>query len=578
MAHLGSTFTSFEVFLDRFADQYFTVDLTALNNSTVSGTAVIGYDMDPMSVDGDGRYINVAIVANNLTPDQLHPQHIHGAFAEGPGGSTPEDSFLPTLDADTDRDGFIEVLEGVPAYGDVILPLTSPPGNAPGGFPTADAQGNVVFLQSYNLDENENFFSGTTGISYDGDDVLPLELREIVLHGLAIPAGYGQGTEGEVNGMGGYITRLPAAAGEIVEVDREQAFDVLEDQRQEASTTFVGDDGNNRFDGGPGDDTAFGGAGNDVLIGGGDMDLLYGQGGNDFLYGGADDDRLFGNDGDDALYGQGGDDALGGGAGNDRAFGGEGNDRVFGNDGNDTVAGEAGDDLVVGGAGNDRVFGGAGDDEVRGGAGDDFVAGGAGNDLVFGEAGDDRLFGGSGDDLIVGGAGRDGLRGGDGLDILGGGGGNDILTGGAGADEFHFDAGTGTDFLIDFTADSGDVISFLDGGAIEFANSSENATRGDSDLSALDYVERATVADIQAGDDQKVVEIQSSLTAMEILTMTGASAEAYVVVYNADRGNGQVLYDDDWSTAGGRELIANLEAVETLADVTALTNMDFDVY
>ncbi len=50
---------------------------------------------------------------------------------------------------------------------------------------------------------------------YQGDDVLPLEDRVIVIHGLTVPVGVGGGTPFELHGQGGYVQMLPAIAGEI---------------------------------------------------------------------------------------------------------------------------------------------------------------------------------------------------------------------------------------------------------------------------------------------------------------------------------------------------------------------------
>jgi hypothetical protein len=49
-----------------------------------------------------------------------------------------------------------------------------------------------------------------------GSDLMSLDLREVVIHGLTVPPGPGAGTSGEVNGTNGYLTVLPVASGEIV--------------------------------------------------------------------------------------------------------------------------------------------------------------------------------------------------------------------------------------------------------------------------------------------------------------------------------------------------------------------------
>ncbi|MFG6177077.1 DUF4214 domain-containing protein [Halomonas sp. THAF12] len=192
---------------------------------------------------------------------------------------------------------------------------------------------------------------------------------------------------------------------------------------------------------------------------------------------------------------------------------------------------------------------------------------------IRGGGGDDTLSGGSGDDLIVGGSGDDTLMGGDGDDIFGGLGGDDIVTGGAGNDEFHFDAGTGTDEITDFDVDA-DVISFLDTdeGAIQFANSQTGDVRGDGDLAMADFQTRASLADTQAMDDQKVVMLEGDVTDDRLANDMGAAAEFYLVANSG--GSAQIYYDDDWSDAAGREHVATLTGINT-ADLGV---ENFDVY
>ncbi len=77
---------------------------------------------------------------------------------------------------------------------------------------------------------------------------------------------------------------------------------------------------------------------------------------------------------------------------------------------------------------------------LTGGAGDDLVFGGAGNDYLLGRTGNDQLFGGPGDDRISDGLGNDRLDGGPGNDFL------YAIAGGE--DTFVFDAGAGSDDLL----------------------------------------------------------------------------------------------------------------------------------
>lgn len=108
-------------------------NLEALNEDTGSGTASI-------EVSEDGETMTVNVSASNLELDFVHAMHIHGVF-EGDLNDDPEDgsfsaSSCPTLeqdvvnggdspDADSDPDGFVNVLEGAATYGGVQVSLTT---------------------------------------------------------------------------------------------------------------------------------------------------------------------------------------------------------------------------------------------------------------------------------------------------------------------------------------------------------------------------------------------------------------------------------------------------------------------
>lgn len=189
------------------AVQDFVADLTPLNGSGVSGTAFL-------IVDDVADLLAVNITASGLEPNKPHPQHIHGRFD---AAGNPIDSVTPVPANDTDGDGFIEVLEGAAAYGPVILTLSSPPAESAAGFqfPTAP-DGTINFTETYDLTNDDLFFGPLTGLDFTSADLFPLPFREIVLHGLTVPAGAGDGTGGEVDGgPEEYLAVLPVAAGEI---------------------------------------------------------------------------------------------------------------------------------------------------------------------------------------------------------------------------------------------------------------------------------------------------------------------------------------------------------------------------
>jgi hypothetical protein len=172
----------------------FKAELIELNDSGASGTARFSYNAEENTLR-----VRVNVVGLD---EGLHPMHIHGRFSDGLDGE-PIDSVapLPEAEFDTDNDGVLTVAEGAPAYGPVILPLTTS-GGASGGFPMGTS---IDYDRTFDFDiEDAGSFFATIGDSddrYDVADLLPLMLREIVVHG--------------VNEDGTYIPSLPALAGEI---------------------------------------------------------------------------------------------------------------------------------------------------------------------------------------------------------------------------------------------------------------------------------------------------------------------------------------------------------------------------
>jgi Ca2+-binding RTX toxin-like protein len=470
------------------ADRVFFADLNELNNSEAEGGALLLLK---------GKTLTVITAARGVEAGQTHVQHIHG-FEDG------RDAKVPTLAQDDDRDGFIELAEGLDTYGPVLLNLTSTPGGGLEGFPTP-AGDSFLFSQSYDLSDPKN-----GELAKLLDDV-SLARREIVLHGGSVREGHGQGTGGEVDGTAGYKLVLPIASGEIRELSYDNALASFQAAVSlKPGKAILGDNGSDELRGGTRDD---------YLNGRGGRDDLFGGAGDDYLDGGANRDRLFGNAGDDQLYGGAGNDDLTGGGGHDHLYGGAGNDRAFFNvsrDGADSVNLGSGSDRVdvsSAAAGQVRLTftsaevgdgkaldsgalanqdGGLavrlqaenGSDGLKGGVsrfddeGITFLASSAGltfdvRDLVSGAARGDRfevvtlgtkgadalkavlsdrayyfnagmdndqVTGGSANDFLVGGAGNDVLRGRGGNDKFIGGGGNDLMSGEAGDDAFIFNA------------------------------------------------------------------------------------------------------------------------------------------
>ncbi|MFT5524412.1 MAG: Ca2+-binding RTX toxin-like protein, partial [Pirellulaceae bacterium] len=221
--------------------------------------------------------------------------------------------------------------------------------------------------------------------------------------------------------------------------------------------------------------------GTDVLSGGDGQDHLFGGNNVDELYGGADADYLDAGAGDDLI--------VVGGSGEDVILGGAGHDILDGGPDIDQLYGAAGNDIIYAGFGGlqagQRLFGGAGDDQLFaagpstppaaapphvsligdqlfGGENDDTLQGNLLGDLLVGDTGNDYLHGdyvlGSnyavnfnadtvgGNDILLAGSGEDNLFGGGGDDELWGGTGRDVLEGQEGSDQQY--GGLGRDVFI----------------------------------------------------------------------------------------------------------------------------------
>ena len=83
----------------------------------IPGNGVDGYGEAEVEFDRHGQIDEFEVFATGLLPDQPHAAHIH--FGE----QARHD--CPTLADDTDGDGHLNTTEGVPAYGPIVLSLTT---------------------------------------------------------------------------------------------------------------------------------------------------------------------------------------------------------------------------------------------------------------------------------------------------------------------------------------------------------------------------------------------------------------------------------------------------------------------
>jgi hypothetical protein len=172
-----------------------------------------------------------------------------------------------------------------------------------------------------------------------------------------------------------------------------------------------------------------------------------------------------------------------------------------------------------------------------------------------------RIAGSNSSDVITGGSGDD---------IIYGLGGADTLTGNGGMDQFRMVGSNGTDVIKDFVKGT-DKVGFNN---INFADTS--ATSAGVTLASTDYIDnRSGITSIGNADDNKVIELQSSLSTSQIQTDVGAAVDAYVIVFNSTTNKGELWFDQNWSDAGNRSQVAVFDDVTTLAGVTTFSNTDF---
>jgi len=179
------------------AAQDYKVNLRPLNHSGVVGKGSLTLSPDKM-------HLTVRIDATGLEKNQVHVGHIHGLVS----GNDPADSSIPSPQQDSDRDKYVELAEGAVTYGPILITL----GTDNGGNLDPDGDGMIHYQQTFNLDDPAIYGEGFNKMSVIGSGS-SLQLREIIIHGLTVPAVGVQ--PGEVDGTAGYKVVLPVAGGEI---------------------------------------------------------------------------------------------------------------------------------------------------------------------------------------------------------------------------------------------------------------------------------------------------------------------------------------------------------------------------
>lgn len=181
-----------------------TVTLSAqlgeLNNSGASGTA--------MAVVRNQKIRHIEVHAKGLSPDAPHAQHIH--YGEQALNE------CPTLALDTNRDGRLNTAEGIPAYGPVVVSLTTKGGTTPASFLDV-TRFPVSNAGSYHYSRDNIGFTPVAGTGYAGGSGSAKEIADAVRAGEGVVVIHGV----DYNHNGGYDfsagvseldSRLPAEA------------------------------------------------------------------------------------------------------------------------------------------------------------------------------------------------------------------------------------------------------------------------------------------------------------------------------------------------------------------------------
>lgn len=174
--------------------------LRELNNSGASGTAG--------AVVRNQKIRHIEVHATGLSPDAPHAQHIH--YGEQALNE------CPTLAMDTNRDGRLSTVEGVPAYGPVVVSLTTKGGTTPASFldvtrfPVSDNG-------SYHYSRDNIGFTRVAGTGYAGGSGSAKEIADAVRagEGVVVIHGVDYNHNGKYDfgaGASELDSRLPAEA------------------------------------------------------------------------------------------------------------------------------------------------------------------------------------------------------------------------------------------------------------------------------------------------------------------------------------------------------------------------------
>jgi hypothetical protein len=168
-----------------------TVDGETYTIPTTRGIATVTLKGDDVTVD---------IMVDGVTPMTLHPQHIHAGQA------------CPTAADDTNGDGFLDVIEGLPKYGGILVSLDSELNDGAASdldFPVADANGAFHYHAA----------GSRSHIQDEIRTALKLGTRHVVIHGISPTDMPLPSSVQSLPGLPAWAT-LPVACGELTLISK----------------------------------------------------------------------------------------------------------------------------------------------------------------------------------------------------------------------------------------------------------------------------------------------------------------------------------------------------------------------
>ncbi|MHA7289729.1 hypothetical protein ACX80V_08800 [Arthrobacter sp. MDT3-24] len=171
-------------------------NLTELNGSGASGTAT--------AVVRNQKIQHIEVHATGLTPNAPHAQHIH--YGEQALNE------CPTLALDSNSDGRLNTIEGVPAYGPVVVSLNTTGDTTPASFLDV-SRFPVSHDGSYDYSRDNIEFTDVAGTGYPGAGGLGTakQIADSVRDGEGVLVIHGQ----DYDGNGTYNFSDPEGASEL---------------------------------------------------------------------------------------------------------------------------------------------------------------------------------------------------------------------------------------------------------------------------------------------------------------------------------------------------------------------------